>query len=295
MSSRHETYIIGVDGGGSGCRVAISDTQGHILARAEGGAANVSTDFAASIRNILAAMETAVQQIEITLDDLGASAVHLGLAGVISDEISDRVAAALPFQNICVTDDRPTALAGALAGRDGSLLAIGTGVIVATRNGTMLQCASGWGLQVSDHGGGAWLGRRLLEEVLFCCDGLREHTALTRKISDDFSGDPAQIASFSLTASPGDFGQFARDIVSFASQADNVGQMLLKSGAAYLQDNLQATGFRAGDQLCLSGGLGPVYAAYLADEFTQNLIAPEGDALAGALQLAAGLLAERDG
>ncbi len=46
--------IIGVDGGGSGCRVAVADAAGTVLARAEGGPANIATDPEGADRSILA-------------------------------------------------------------------------------------------------------------------------------------------------------------------------------------------------------------------------------------------------
>ena len=60
----------------------------------------------------------------------------------------------------------------------------------------------------------------------------------------------------------------------------------MNKGARHLSESLDALGFLAGDTLCLSGGLGPHYAAYLAPAYTQNLIPERGNALDGAFQLA---------
>ena len=44
---------LGVDGGGSGCRAVLADAQGTVLARAEGGPANINSAPEVAIRNIL--------------------------------------------------------------------------------------------------------------------------------------------------------------------------------------------------------------------------------------------------
>ena len=38
-------YLFGVDGGGSGCRVVLTSTDGKILGKAKGGPANIETFF----------------------------------------------------------------------------------------------------------------------------------------------------------------------------------------------------------------------------------------------------------
>ena len=46
-------YLIGVDGGGSGCRVILTSIQGKTLAKAEGGPANIETSFKTARENII--------------------------------------------------------------------------------------------------------------------------------------------------------------------------------------------------------------------------------------------------
>ena len=38
-------YLFGVDGGGSGCRVVLTSTDGKILGKVKGGPANIETSF----------------------------------------------------------------------------------------------------------------------------------------------------------------------------------------------------------------------------------------------------------
>ena len=52
-------YLFGVDGGGSGCRVVLTSTDGKILGKAKGGPANIETSFSDARDNIINACVTA--------------------------------------------------------------------------------------------------------------------------------------------------------------------------------------------------------------------------------------------
>ena len=52
-------YLFGVDGGGSGCRVVLTSTDGKILGKAKGGPANIETSFSKARSNIINACMTA--------------------------------------------------------------------------------------------------------------------------------------------------------------------------------------------------------------------------------------------
>jgi glucosamine kinase len=176
MSKFQDSILIGVDGGGTGCRIIIADGNLTVLARASGARANVATDFVQAIRNIQEAITKAAQSAGITEDALSNAQVHLGLAGVLCSADAQKVAAALPYALINVTDDRPTAVEGALGDKNGFLISVGTGTIIATRQGRKNSYVGGWGFYVADQASGAWLGKRLLEETLLCYDEIKPHS-----------------------------------------------------------------------------------------------------------------------
>ena len=68
-----------------------------------------------------------------------------------------------------------------------------------------------------------------------------------------------------------------------AKAGDSAGLSLMWQGATFLRFALDGLGHRAGEPLCLTGGVGVHYAPYLDD---LTLIAPKGSALDGALALA---------
>ena len=70
MSDSPHTLVIGVDGGGTGCRVAIGTVADGVLARAEDGRANVASDPALAIKNVIDTVEAAASNGAIAVDRL---------------------------------------------------------------------------------------------------------------------------------------------------------------------------------------------------------------------------------
>ncbi|AXI45462.1 hypothetical protein C1J03_05060 [Sulfitobacter sp. SK012] len=293
MLDSAQTLFIGVDGGGTGCRAAVGTLSDGVLAQADGGRANVASDTELAIENILETVYAAAEKAGIPRDTLHKAKAHLGLAGVMTSHDSARVASDMPFETTVVTDDRSTAVTGALGGQDGFLLSVGTGTIAAASTAGTFQYVGGWGFHVADQASGAWLGRAALERVLLCKDGVVEHTDLTHELFAKFDDDANAISTFSVSAKPGDYGTFAPDIVTGARAGDPWGVSIMTQGAEHLVGSLRALGFKTGDTLCLSGGLGPHYAAYLPPESLGARINSCGNALDGAFQLAKSLGALR--
>ncbi len=281
-----EPLICGVDGGGSGCRVAIARTDGTVLARASGDAANHATDPAGAAASVVATVRVALSRIEGAAPRLENLIVHLGIAGVMSAADAAGLARRLPFERCAVTDDRETSVLGALGAADGALVSVGTGSFLAVRRGRALRFAGGWGLHVGDQASGARLGRGLLEQTLLGVDGLAGHSDLTRGILSHFSETPAEIVCFAGQAGPQDYASFAPQIVLAARHGDAVGCALMRQGAAYIDDALAALGRGPGEPVCVIGGLGPEYVPYLPPGLRDRIVAPAGNALDGAVHLA---------
>ncbi len=274
--------VCGVDGGGSGCRVAIARADGTVIGRAEGGPANVATDLRGALAGVTAAAREAAGRAGLDAAALRGCAAHAGLAGVLEARDAAAVAAGLPFEACGVTDDRATSVAGALGARDGAVLSVGTGSFAALRRGGATAYLGGWGAALGDQASGAWLGRAALEHALLCQDGLAEAGALSRAVAERIGG-PARIVAFGRGG--------ARDLASLAPMVlaadDPAAAAILRRGAAYLAACLERLGLGDGDVLCVVGGLGPSYAPLLPPRARERVRAAQGDALAGALRLAA--------
>ena len=278
--------IIGVDGGGTGCRAAIGTVADGMIARAQGGRANLTSDPVTTFENIIATVALAAKNAGISTSALKNAVAHIGVAGVVTAQDIQRMRLGMPYKTTTVTDDRPTALIGALGGQYGHLLSVGTGTIAAVNAAHGMAFVGSWGFQVSDHGSGAWLGRAALEQVLLCHDRMAQHTDLTRDIFATFNNDPRAIVSLCATAKPGDYAALAPVIVAQAKTGDLWGQRIMHAGAQHLTNMLGALDFRVGQPLCLTGGIGPHYAPYLPARYLDGYQDARGSALDGAFELA---------
>ncbi len=268
-----------MDGGGTGCRVGLWDADGALLARAEGGPSNVTSDFEGACANIL----TALAQIDAAVPgSTTVAAGHLGLAGAISPEICMAVAARMPMPRCTVTGDMPTTVAGALGGQDGAVLALGTGSFVGLKRDGDVRSVGGWGLQVSDNGSAAWIGRAGLAATLEAVDGLLPMGPMAQALLAHFGDDPNGIVRFAATARPVDYGELAPLVLD---ADDPAARGIIAQGADWLERALQALGHDDTLPLCLIGGIGPRYHALLARP-GRRFVAPQGTALDGAHLLA---------
>lgn len=280
-------FHVGIDGGGTGCRVAIAGSTGSIVAEATGGPANVTTDFEQAMANVLATLEAAAQKAGLTRAQVAATPAHAGLAGVMDSSDATAVQDRLPFSVCRVSDDRLTSTIGALGQRGGVLLAVGTGSFVAIKRGQDVRYLGGWGLQIGDQASGGWLGRSLLMRCVLVSDGLETASGLTDAVLSRFQNDARNITAFAGTAQPSDYAAFAPEIVKAATTGDRHGLELMREGASYLTKCIAAADLSASDSLCVTGGLGTHYLPFLDPDHQARLVAAAGTALDGALFLAA--------
>lgn len=274
---------LAVDGGGTHCRAILSLNGTQFEAQA--GSANVSSDFDGAIAQINKVAALVAEKAGIASADLSRVPTYLGLAGMISADIASALKGALSFSQVCIEDDRPAALRGALAERDGAIAHCGTGSFLASQIAGQRRIIGGWGAVLGDQASAQWLGRKALSHALDVNDGLIAASALSTSIFARLD-TPADIVSFAATASPTQFGDFAKEVTRHANRDDPSARALMQQGADYLAQNLVAIGWRADLPICLTGGLAPHYASYLPSTMRQRLCQPQGTPLTGALKLA---------
>ncbi len=269
--------FLGIDGGGTGCRAAVADAQGLILGRAQAGPANIASDFAGSVQNILAAAEGALAQAG---GEPAFVAAGMGLAGANAAGVVKRLREALPFARMAIETDAVTALRGALGEDEGIVAALGTGSVFGARVDGTIRQIGGWGLMLGDEGSGAWIGRAALSAALRAAEGFAPMTPLASDLLTEFDG-PQGIIAFSLSARPADFAALAPRLL--ASQ-DPIAQAILTRAQSDIAEAICV--LQAGRTLPVTflGGLGPHFAPLFAGQFA---IRPaSGTALDGALLLA---------
>lgn len=276
--------IIGVDGGGTSCRIALQ-WRGQRTEVALG-CANVTTDFHGATKLIREGLNVVAERAGVPDDQFRSFAAYLGLAGVLDETEAAAVAGELPLDRAVVEDDRRAAVIGALGDSDGTVAGVGTGSFLARRSGESLRLVGGWGLRLGDEASGAWLGRGLLAMVLNVVDSLEEKTDLTEKVFRQFERSPRQIVAFSQKATPAEFASLAPGIIDAANAGDLIGRTLMEQGSDYLVKTMAKLGRQDREQVCLIGGVAPFYRDYLPKSIARSVAAAKGTALDGALQLA---------
>ncbi len=271
--------ILGVDGGGTGCRAAVADLSGHVLGRGEAGAANIASEPDGAAGNIRVAVEKALEQAGATQTDV--KRATLGLAGANLPGAPERLAETLPYPQVEIVTDAITAARGALGDKDGIVAAIGTGSVFAVQRGETIQQYGGYGFLLGDEGSGASLGRALLSRSLRALDGVVQMTPLLKATLHRMGG-PGGIVAFAFAAQPADFAALAPEISASDDPAAKAIMALAMQDVAALLDRLQAG---TGLPVVFLGGLGPTYARRFQTRWP--IIRAIGTGLDGALQLAA--------
>ncbi len=285
-------YLIGVDGGGTGCRVAVTDMSGHVLGAAKGGAANIATNLSSARLNILAAIELAFDNAGIDRDEIKKSSAVLGLAGSNFGNYAADLTRNLPLKANHIVNDSHITLTGAIGDAEGCIAAIGTGSVFAARDSDGIHMLGGWGFLLGDDGSGAALGHDLLRRVILAADGVQQHSELTREILVQFDNRIESIIEAAAHFSPRDFGEFAPRIVAAAKENDLHGAALMAHHTNLVQASIDAAGFDPEKPFCMLGGLGPIYLKALPEKYQNAAHPPKGNALAGALSMAKQLFAK---
>ncbi len=283
MSWVFDTIVLAADGGGTRCRLAVSD--GATVAQVEVGAANASTDLTAACTQISLGIRRLSDKTGLSPETLAQAPAFLGLAGVVGRDIADSLAAALPFARVRIEDDRASALRGALGAQDGYVAHCGTGSFFAVQRGRHTRFSDGWGPILGDQASAQWIGRRALAMTLESVDGLHAGSALSEALLAQYGGS-AGIVNMASNMTPAAFGEIAPKVTSLAEQDDVLAVSLMQSAADFLADRLIDLGWRPGLTICLTGGIGPRYAHYLPKDMQAALADPLGDPLSGAIALA---------
>ncbi|MDE1148613.1 MAG: BadF/BadG/BcrA/BcrD ATPase family protein [Azospirillaceae bacterium] len=287
-----EILFMGVDGGGTGCRVRLSNADGDRLGEGQGSAANIRLGLEVSWGAILVAADQALAQASLTRSAFPRIHVGLGLAGICkpADERAVEGAATAcagqPFASTSARNDAHTACLGAFEGEDGAILIAGTGSIGYALVGGVGRPIGGWGFEVSDEGSGAYLGREAVRAALRGHDGLGPDSAFTRHVMERIGGDPAAVVAWVGAAKPGDYGTFAPLTLDFAAAGDAVAASLVAESADRLTTHVRRLVELGAPRVCMMGGLAPVIEPWMAPWARRLLVPARGDALDGGLWLA---------
>ncbi|WP_131117054.1 BadF/BadG/BcrA/BcrD ATPase family protein [Lichenihabitans psoromatis] len=290
MSDHQHTDVplfLGVDGGGSHCRMRLRDGRGTLLSAVEGGRSNVYLDFEPAIETIALCIDQCLAAGGLGAEDRARLHLGLGLAGVSSRAVADRVAER--FKNVCsvtVTNDAEIACLGAHGGKDGGLIIAGTGSAAVARVGGLSTPVGGRGFIMGDDGSGARLGLEALRRALRAHDRLEPQTTLTTSLMAAFDNDPVTLIEWGRHAKSRDFGAFAPQVFEASIAGDPLALSLVHTAAGAIADLARALQDLGAVRISLVGGLASALRPFLPATTLSSLHEPLFDPLEGALLLA---------
>ncbi|MFI0876599.1 N-acetylglucosamine kinase [Streptomyces parvus] len=260
-------YVLGVDSGGSGLRVALGRVEGpgplattvcaEPVRTGPGGidAGHLLDQLLPAARELLdrasAAVPTgagsdAARALGTPADGASAgavAAVAIGAAGMAT--LGDRLRAELPgaladalgVRRVALAADAVTAYAGAVGQRPGAVVAGGTGMIALGTDLKEWHRADGWGHLLGDSGGGAWIGRAGLDAAMRAHDGRRGGSAALLDRLRAVFGPAEELPGLLYPRSdrPAVLASFAPEVAACAG-ADPVAAGILRQAAGHVAE-----------------------------------------------------------
>ncbi len=191
-----------------------------------------------------------------------------------------------PFASVTLNTDAYGACIGAHNGEDGAIMIGGTGSCGIYIQGSEQFVVGGREFPISDQGGGAVMGLRLIQQVLLSVDGIVPKTELAQHVLNHFDDNVDAIVDWSKTAIPKDYGQFSPAIFEYANLGDSLAMEMLKQTASDIEMFLIALNRKGATRICLMGSIAERIKAWLSPPVQNWIVEPQFDAIEGAIMFA---------
>lgn len=303
-------YYLGVDGGGTNCRVRLADENLVTLAEVKNGRSNLQIDDGEpAYKAILDGTRDVFKAAGIDYAETANTYACFGMAGGRMDTARAEFAArAWPFAGVTVYDDIDIAHAGALAGGEGGVVIIGTGSAAMSIVGGKRYQAGGWGFHIGDQMSGAILGRELARYAVEAEDGLVEGSPLTEAVVAALGGDNQAVMTWSFATemdlkllsrdgtegcddaligrAPGEFGKLMPLWFDHLERNDPVALKLLDIQMGYIDTYVRWFKSHDAKVMAIVGGLGQRLFPRLTERYGDFVALPQFEPLHGAVILA---------
>ena len=287
----HMTELfLGVDAGGSRCRVRVVDAEGNVLGAAEGGPANTNMGIEPLHARLLEVITEALRAAAIPETRWGGIRAGMGIAGIRRPGMAEALAALdFPFEHIVFDSDAAIANLGAHGGADGAILVIGTGSIGFGQVDGRRFTVGGYGFPISDEGSGAALGLSAVRHALRSLDGRTKRTPLSESITERFDHDTVRFIAWMDGAVPADYAKFAPLVMGYAEGGDEIALSIVEDAVLHVERFITTILNHGVPRLALVGGLAIRLRPWLRVRTAERLSEPLGDPVSGALLLARGI------
>ena len=280
------TYFLGIDGGGSKCKVRLENENGLFLSEAISGSANVATSSQQSQESILHATELAFLEAGLDLSELKNTYVHAGLAGANIDSAYQAMTKwQHPFAKFTLSTDMLIACKGAHQHHDGAVIILGTGFCAGYQQQNQFSELGGYGLLLSDGASGGWLGLQLCRKAFEVLDGVEQSSAAIDTLLTQLNCDSSQALSQRLiSARPAELAKFAPLV--FSHSDDAFCQQLINEACVYITRYIAYFEKQAIENVTLMGGIASAITPYLSDASKAHLTPSLASAEQGAILMA---------
>jgi glucosamine kinase len=282
-------YYLGVDGGGTNCRIRLADENLNTLADATGGRSNLQIENGEPAWNsINAGTREAFAKAGIDHSETANTFACFGMAGGRLPSAREAFAARpWPFAAVDVYDDIDIARAGAHGGEDGAVIIVGTGsAALAMVDGQRHQCG-GWGFHIGDQMSGAILGRELVRWSVEAADGLIQGSKLTEAVIEHLGGSLDAVMDWSFQdRRPADYGALMPLFFEYYEQGDPVAADLMELQFSYIDRYVAWFRRRGATRMAAVGGLGTRLYPLLIARYGDFIVPPRHEPVHGAVILA---------
>lgn len=279
-------FLIGVDGGGTGTRVIVTDLKHQILATAHGDPSALGQGIERAWRSILDTLARAFHNGNLPVPMLSECAIGLGLSGANNVIWKNEFYLRNPgFKKIIVDTDGFTTLLGAHSGKEGVIVAVGTGSVGMAMNAQGERVSvSGWGFPSGDEASGAWLGLKASALTQKALDHRTPSGELSKKVLEFCGGDAESFLTWLGQSGQNAFAKLA-PLVFQSAQQDPEAKLLLTKAGLEIENMVNTLDPKGLLPLSICGRLGEALIDYLPIKIKERNRAPHGDSTIGALYL----------
>lgn len=273
MTSQQQ-YFLGVDGGGSKCRVLLTNEQGEALGEGISGPANPNQGLDLAINSILSATEQALKEAGLSSQCIDQIHAGVGLAGVNLPKYRRMLEQwDHPFAQMYITTDLEIACLGAHDGEDGAVIISGTGSVGMVRINGQQHSFGGYGFGVGDQGSGAWIGHQAVVNSLLALDGLIPMSELVDKLlSFTQCTDAQQMAEKMSNLPPSAYARLAPLVIERAeTQKDAIALDIVMSAADYINKLFRKLLAYHPPRVAMIGGLSAPLQNWLAEDVRPHI------------------------
>jgi glucosamine kinase len=283
-SNRHR-YWLGVDGGGTQTRLRLADATGRTLAEGRAGPSALGQGADQAWRHIQQALAQAAHAAGLSeAPDWADCAMGAGLSGAGVPAQAQAFLGRTPLALTLTLDtDGHTGVLGAHAAQAGALVIAGTGSVAeALAADGQRRTVGGWGWLNGDEGSGAWLGKAAVRHAQRALDGRDPTGPLARAVWDLTSERPDTLLAWALEAQQQRFASLA-PLVFEHENDDPTAQALLADAVQELAALAGAVDPSGQLPIAWSGSIADRLALRLPPALRARSVAPQGDAMSGAL------------